>query len=363
MKGGKRSILFVGHEAYRTGASLLLLNLIRWVYSNLAVKPRLLLLDGGPLLEEFQKYAQVRVLSKKKSISSIIQKIELNLFLQKSKPDLVYFNTVVTLKLYQKYQSLFSSFRKVLHIHEMPFSINELADNNFKLDDFDNILVVNKKIRDFFIKSSRSIPDIRLITEYIDVNELKSYPKQSKIASGKKVVLGVGVASWRKGFDLFLQTAAISIHQFPNEFEFIWVGPISTQDRKRAEYDIQLLGLNCSFKLVGESEEVYSYYQNSDLLFLSSREDPFPLVMLEAAVFSLPVIYFQGTGGAEEFFDYKAFEIPYGDCQKAAKKIKSILEELNDHKLALDKFQRNAFECDQELVIPAILKQIGLYDH
>lgn len=362
MMEGKRFILFVGHEAYRTGASLLLLNLIRWIYSNREFKLRLLLLDGGPLLEEFQKYAQVRVLYKKNYISSLVQKIELNLILQKSKPDLVYFNTVVTLKLYQSYQSLFSSFRKVLHVHEMPFSINELGGDNLNLEDFDNVLVVNKRIKDFFIKSAISIPNISLVTEYIDVNELKSYSKQSKIASGKKVVLGVGVASWRKGFDLFLQTAAISIRQFPNEFEFIWVGPISNQDRARAKYDIELLGINNSLKLVGESEEVYSYYQIADLLFLSSREDPFPLVMLEAAIFRLPVIYFQGTGGAEEFFNYKAFEIPYGDCQAAAEKIKSILEELKDHKLALDQFQRNAFECDQELVIPAILKQIGLDD-
>lgn len=362
MKIGKKSILFLGHEAYRTGGSLLLLNLIKWIYSNRDVNLRLILLDGGPLLEEFQKYAEVRVLSKKNSIFSMFQKLELKLFIQNSKPDLVYFNTVVSLKFYQRYQILFSSFRKVLHVHEMPFSISELAGNNLKLEDFDNILVVNKIIRNFFIKSSSSIPDISLITEYIDVNELKSYPKQSKIDSGKKVVLGVGVASWRKGFDLFLQTAAISYRLFPDEIEFIWVGPISNQDRKRTEYDIQLLGLNNSFKLVGESKEVYFYFQNSDLLFLSSREDPFPLVMLEAAVFRLPVIYFQGTGGAEEFFNYKDFEIPFGDCRMAAERIKSILGELKDHELALDQFQRNAFECDMELVIPIILKSIGFDD-
>lgn len=358
----KKSILFVGHEAYRTGGSLLLLNLIRWIYLNRDVNLRLILLDGGPLLEEFQKYAQVRVLSKKKSIFSLVQNLELKLFIQNSKPDLVYFNTVVTLKFYQRYKSLFSSFRKVLHVHEMPFSINELAGNNLKLEDFNNILVVNKAIRDFFTTFHGSITKLRLITEYIDVNELKSYPKQSKNASGKKVVLGVGVASWRKGFDFFLQTAAISFRKFPNEIEFVWVGPISTQDRKRVEYDVQLLGLNNSFKIVGESEEVNSYYQSADLLFLSSREDPFPLVMLEAAVFRLPVIYFQGTGGSEEFFNYKGFETPYGDCHIAAEKIKSTLGDLEDHEFALDQFQRKALECDLELVIPTILREIGLDD-
>ena len=120
------------------------------------------------------------------------------------------------------------------------------------------------------------------------------------------------------------------------------------------------MGLNNSFELVGETDDVYSYFQRADLLFLSSREDPFPLVMLEAAVFNLPVIYFQGTGGAEEFFDYKPFEVQYGDCQEASERIHSVLGDLSKHQIPLDQFRRKALECDIEKVIPKILKEIGI---
>ena len=38
-----------------------------------------------------------------------------------------------------------------------------------------------------------------------------------------------------------------------------------------------------------------------DAFALTSREDPFPLVMLEAGSLGIPVVCFAGSGGAQEF--------------------------------------------------------------
>jgi glycosyltransferase involved in cell wall biosynthesis len=41
----------------------------------------------------------------------------------------------------------------------------------------------------------------------------------------------------------------------------------------------------------------------SDVFLVSSREDPFPLVVLEAALSEKPILGFKNTGGADEFID------------------------------------------------------------
>lgn len=359
MNKKNKSILFVGHEGYRTGASLLLLNLIRWVHTHRDVSLNLFLLDGGPLVEEYRKFARVRVIQWKNINFLSFKKFRLEFLLLQIKPDLVYFNTVASLKFLRKFKYQFSSYKKILHIHEMPFSIKELIGENLILEDFEKVIVVNKRIRDFVSNQRNLTLKVYQITEYIDIHGLNQSLECQKNLKEKKIILGVGVASWRKGFDFFLQTAAISSKQFPDQFQFVWVGPITNQEKERANYDIQLLGIGNSFSLVTETSEISSFYRDADLLFLSSREDPFPLVMLEAAAFCLPVVYFQGTGGAEEFFDFEPLEVPYGDCQKVAEKIHSIIQNLSEYKDTLNQFREKALKCDMELVIPRILKEIG----
>jgi len=52
-------IIFVCHEARRTGVPLLLLQLIRWLKANHKVKVFTILLQGGALEEEFRKEGKV----------------------------------------------------------------------------------------------------------------------------------------------------------------------------------------------------------------------------------------------------------------------------------------------------------------
>src|SRR5215510_5626685 len=55
-------ILFVGHEATRTGAPYVLLHLLRWLRANPSAECRLLLLDGGELVSEFAEVSHVSIL-------------------------------------------------------------------------------------------------------------------------------------------------------------------------------------------------------------------------------------------------------------------------------------------------------------
>jgi hypothetical protein len=53
VKDGKK-VLFIGHDASRTGAPLLLLELIKWLTSNSSIKPSVLLKQGGELEAEYE---------------------------------------------------------------------------------------------------------------------------------------------------------------------------------------------------------------------------------------------------------------------------------------------------------------------
>ena len=65
-------VLFVGHDATRTGAPFVLLHLLRWLKTNTSVDFRLLLLGGGELVPEFAEVSQVSVLASGKD--NIIRK-------------------------------------------------------------------------------------------------------------------------------------------------------------------------------------------------------------------------------------------------------------------------------------------------
>ncbi len=67
---------------------------------------------------------------------------------------------------------------------------------------------------------------------------------------------------------------------------------------------------------------VMDYLKAGDLFILPSREDPFPLVCLEAAMCGLPVLCFRDAGGMPEFVEEDAgFVVPFEDTKKLAEKI------------------------------------------
>ncbi|GGA04333.1 hypothetical protein CYANOKiyG1_16650 [Okeania sp. KiyG1] len=71
--------------------------------------------------------------------------------------------------------------------------------------------------------------------------------------------------------------------------------------------------------------------RGSDLFLLTSREDPFPLVNMEAMYCGLPVITFLGNGGASEIFEgQRGVAVPYLDIPEMAK---AVINLKNDEQL------------------------------
>ena len=86
-------------------------------------------------------------------------------------------------------------------------------------------------------------------------------------------------------------------------------------------------GLNKYIAFLGEKTNLREYFSAGDLFYLSSREDPFPLVSLEAAACSLPTICFADAGGMPEFVKNDAgYVVTYEDIDTVADKIAYLID-------------------------------------
>ena len=151
------------------------------------------------------------------------------------------------------------------------------------------------------------------------------------------VILGAGTVTFRKGVDLFLACAKRVAEMAPaKKFRFVWFGEgmDTGLDEKYALYledQVQRSGLNGVATILKAVSDIETAYLDSDLLFLSSRLDPLPLVCLEAIHFAKPVVCFESATGIAEYLaqdPIAAFGIvPFLDIEAAARQIFRLIED------------------------------------
>lgn len=114
--------------------------------------------------------------------------------------------------------------------------------------------------------------------------------------SGKRV-LAVGRLAFVKGFDLLLEAWAKVARKYPDwHLDIVGGG----EERRKLERLITSLGLEGSASLEGVTPCVDNYYRRSSLFVLSSRLEPFGLVLIEAKSFGLPVVAYDCPFGPRE---------------------------------------------------------------
>ncbi|MBK1644895.1 hypothetical protein CKO25_09580 [Thiocapsa imhoffii] len=150
------------------------------------------------------------------------------------------------------------------------------------------------------------------------------------------VVLGAGSVHLRKGVDLFLACAAKLLQLRPTTpFRFVWVGhgfdPV--RDVTYSVYlrdQLQRSDLEDIVTFAGEFEDIEPAYEVADILFLSSRLDPLPNVAIDAAHHDRPVVCFErATGFAQLLTDAglaEACVAPYLDLDAAARRLFDLIE-------------------------------------
>ncbi|WP_454683234.1 rhamnan synthesis F family protein [Ancylobacter moscoviensis] len=144
-------------------------------------------------------------------------------------------------------------------------------------------------------------------------------------------VLGAGTVEIRKGVDLFLEVAA-QVRQADGgeKVHFVWIGggydpehdfgySVFLRDQlKRA-------GLENHVTMLPATSEIELAYELSDVLLVSSRLDPLPNVAVDALCVGLPVICFENTTGIADILSAANLKADcvagYLDTGDAARKI------------------------------------------
>lgn len=113
-----------------------------------------------------------------------------------------------------------------------------------------------------------------------------------KLKPSKRPLVGMcGHASPRKGADIFFATA----EAMPG-YDFLWIGGWAPDESiENTAYEAFVTKKLSNLYMTGAVDNPYSYMRRLDIFFLSSREDPNPLVLAEAVVLQIPILCFSKT--------------------------------------------------------------------
>lgn len=320
-------ILFVSHDAGRSGAPIVLLTFLQWLKTNTNTEITILLKRTGSLYDDFaalgktycwvpQTYKPVKhdLASRlKRKIKKPDPFVPFPAALDAQQFDLIYLNTVVTLDLAPLLKSKYNC-PVIAHVHEMEYSINAefyTFLNEVNKDAVDHYIAASKDVANNLVQNHHiAAGKVSLVYEFINckaINPAGRYGaalKEELQAADDFVVGGSGFSTWRKGIDLFLYTAAYLERNYPNDpLKFIWVGERDRLYKERLSYETTRLGIEKKVLFTGAQENPAEYFNLYDIFLLTSREDPFPLVCLEAAALGKPVICFKEAGGMNEFIE------------------------------------------------------------
>ncbi len=298
-------ILLVGHDANQHGAQMLLLHVGKMLKSRFGVTVRFLLLDGGDLLREYRAVADTEVISPAEGIDSALARLGVTSFTSSEWVALT--NTVVSGTIVPDLKA--RRMRVVSLVHELGHLIRERgleSQAKHLVQHSDVVVFPSHVVHQAFGAVCSGNPRQAMVQPqgiYQDLSRVSRSPVQLRqelgIPDGAKLVVNVGYADLRKGFDLFVELSKRT-DRFGENVHFIWVGRCDRQLMHWVEADPAISGEQGRVRVIDFTEHVLDYVGAADVFALTSREDPFPSVALEALALGVPVVAFADTGGVSD---------------------------------------------------------------
>ena len=343
------------HEATRTGAPFILLHLLRWLKEHSDFTWEVVFKDGGELLPEFEALSPVTVWRRPATrLQRLEERIQrrvgtvpdpwkgrrarrLTSQLTQQGADLVYSNTVANGPLLRALEGL--KCPVICHAHELEFTINVFVGReDFALshERTDHYIAASRAVKENLVTNHATPADkIDVVHEFVPTQLMdaqriaqarQAMRRELGIAPDAPIVMGAGTLDWRKGSDLWVQVAAqVARHGAPAHF--VWAGGHLQITFDQLQHDIAQLGLRSRVHLLGQRSDALNCFAAADVFAMTSREDPYPLVNLEAASVGTPIVCFAGAGGTPEFVEEDCgFVVPYLDTGAMAVRVTELLQ-------------------------------------
>ncbi|WP_213876534.1 glycosyltransferase [Pseudomonas sp. dw_358] len=311
----KQTVLLVSHEASRTGAPVLSLNITERLTQNFNVV--VLLFGGGPLLNAFSA-AGASVAGPISRAHPVAVQWALNAFLDSVKFE---FAIVNSLDSYLALQPLAERFIPTVSlIHEFAvYTRPRVAIQNallwasqtvFSADvTLESAALVIPELRNCELavlpQGKSEVPGEMGFKDEVSAEKARLHHaiRPRGEADDSIVILGAGRVQIRKGVDLFIECATRVLNsEVGSRCRFVWIG-----DNYDPEVDIaysvylfdqiQRAGIADRFSVITETALIQEVYSLSDMLVVTSRLDPLPNVAIDALMCGLPVLCFDRTTG------------------------------------------------------------------
>lgn len=355
-----KKILFISHDANRAGGQIVLLQLLRQLKQQ-GLPMHLLLCSDGPLEEEFREVVPTTRLPRLGDVhfSPLVTRIlrlvgweermkhrvlakrwtQFRAEMEAQDFGLIFANTIATAAAYRNLN--FLSVPTILFAHELEMSIGKFShpdDMAHLMTNTNHLIVVSKAVANYFKKiyqypdnqiSTFQIIDTSLILRKIEEGRKTDIRNVLGVPTNAILIGGCGHAEWRKGNDVFMMVAQQVIQHFGERpVYFVWVGMREDSELYEVQrFDAERMGLSERIIHVGLTSEVFQYLSQFDVFTLTSREDPYPLVVLETALAERPIVCFEKSGGAPELVEKDAgFVVPYLDIAEMSKAVITLIE-------------------------------------
>ncbi len=357
----ENAVVVVSHDARTGGASHLALHICRVLHEVLGKDVFTILLDGGPLTGEFERYSQVYSIDLKDTSPPEQVEIADGLVAQMQAQGLsqCIANTTLSGSLLPILKE--HGFRVVTLIHELPTSIALLnsvksAQNIVRCSD--RIVFPADFVRGQFLQAYgpreenavvrpqglyRTIPDGMARAEAR--GRIRSKIRAHDNAT---IVIGCAYGDLRKGVDVFVEVGRRLLVRGPGlDVHLVWIGDVDAQLKRWLEHDMRVLQSEDHLHILGYVEDPLPIFLGADVFLLTSREDPFPAVVPMAMDAEVPVVAFDKAGGIRELLSGgRGIIVPYLDVEAMVNAVADLIRNPNQRDVVV---KRAKAAVDQEL--------------
>jgi glycosyltransferase involved in cell wall biosynthesis len=326
-------LLLVGHDAFPGGAQMLLLNIGRTLRRSFGIEIAFLLLSGGELEAAYKEIAPLSI-----ATSDTAAALKLTDFKEQGFAHAI-INTIAAATITTAARA--AGMEPVVLVHELPRIIREKhldAGVAAAISGAGHLVFASPFVRDELLRSAVSQIDERAIILpqgiYQDVEPqptaAHALRREFGILEEDTLVLGAGYGDLRKGFDLFLQLWR-QLQSIPSgsRIHLLWAGGVDPGLQEWLAAEIADASTTGTFHMAGFRSDMAVVLTAADAFALTSREDPFPSVALEALSTGMPAFAFDRSGGMPDLLRELQGRgvVPYGDVVAMAGAIIATFDE------------------------------------
>ena len=321
-------LLLVGHDAFPAGAQLLLLNLARHYATVAGLEVGILLLGDGALAGEYRAIAPVTVAG-----LAELPRVARRLRLQGFAAAVV--NSAASAQACAPLAE--AGIRCILMVHELPRLLNErnlLEPARDAVSAADKVVFAAPFVRDRFAERVPLQPGqtvvlpqglYRPVRPVFDLHDRAAMRQALDVPADALLAIGLGYADLRKGFDLFMQAWRVA-HAAGAGMHLAWIGDMDPSVQAHFAQEMADAVATGTFHHLPRRADAADWLACADVHLLTSREDPFPSVVLEAMSAGVPTVAFAGAGGAPDLLRERGagVAVPLGDSAAMVRQVRAL---------------------------------------